>query len=256
MGVSDNGLPSVTRECKKHGPYIVRTASVCGHPLSIGSCPTCVAEHDRECRRIALAGERAAMEAKLARATIPRKLRYCSFDTYVTTTPEQQHALDVCRSFADQFDYMRDSGGVLILAGNTGTGKGHLAASIAMSVLAREMTATYATVQDIVLMLRAGWTNRNEPSELEVLRMLTRVDLLVIDEAGVQFGSDAERNHLYAVIDGRYREQLPMILTTNLSAAELLDVMGERIYSRLRENGQWIPFEWDDWRAHPRSKAA
>ncbi|NNM65077.1 MAG: ATP-binding protein [Burkholderiales bacterium] len=244
-----DGLRAETRKCEKHGPYPVRTKTVRGHKFISGSCPACVTERDREVKRAELADARSSLETRLARSAIPRKLRSCSFDTYIATLPEQQHALRSCRAFAGDFERERANGGVLILGGNTGTGKSHLAASIALSVIAQGATAMFATVQEIILMLRAGWQRRNGPSELEVLRMLTRVDLLIIDEAGVQIGSDAERNQLHAVIDGRYREERPMVLTANLSAPELLDVMGERIYSRLREQGQWVPFDWEDWRA-------
>ena len=247
MDASD--IAMATRHCAKHGHYPVRTMLALGRSIEIGSCPACIALADTERHGFESQMQQLAIDARLDRAGVPKRLRTRSFDNFEATTPEQKTARDVCVEYAKNFDAKLASGSVLILAGNTGTGKGHLAAAIAVSVLTNGNTAVFATAQEIVMLLRGSWGNRSEASELEILRMLCRVDLLVIDEVGVQFGSDAERNQLYAVIDGRYREQLPMILTTNLTPAKLFDVLGQRIFSRLREDGKWLPFDWGDWRA-------
>jgi len=237
-----------TRSCVRHGPYPVRTTVLLGREIVLGSCPKCFGDVNADRARIEKRGRQLEIEARLDRAGIPKILKDRSFGSYFTATPGQRHALQVCREFANNFERVRGTGAALVLAGNTGTGKGHLAASIALEVLHGGMTSMYATAQEIVMLLRASWSDRRQTSELEVLRMLTRVDLLVIDEVGVQFGSESERNQLFAVIDGRYREGLPIVLTTNLTPAKLRDVLGQRIYSRLRENGQWVAFDWGDWR--------
>ena len=225
-------------------------------PRWVGTCEQCEREAAQEADRLQRA-ERARqaeerMREQFGRSGIPKRLRERTFAEYRAETDDQRRALTAARDFAEQFEEHAERGTTLIFAGRTGTGKGHLAAAASMHIIRAGHSAMFATAREILLWLRASWTDREAPSELDVLNRLVGVDLLVIDEIGVQFGTDAERDQLFGVIDGRYREQRPMILTTNLKPAELRKVIGDRSFSRLREDGQWIPFEWEDWRASRR----
>ena len=223
-----------------------------------GECEKCREEweatHQEEAAAAKLREAEKRMQERFGRAGVPARLRDRTFDNYEASSSEQRHALTACRDFAERFEEHLVLGSTLVLAGKTGTGKGHLAASICTTAMRAGRSAFFATSREILLMLRASWSDKDAPSELDVLRQLVAVDLLVIDDIGVQFGTDAERDQLFSVIDGRYREQKPMILTTNLSAAQLQALIGERSYSRLREDGQWIPFDWADWRAQRRAR--
>ncbi len=255
--------------CERHGiaferrleqlpPRIVLGRTLRTPARWTGGCARC----DEEARQADFERSRAekarqaeaAMQERFGRAGVPTRLRGRSFDNYEALEERQRHALTVCRDFAERFEDHLVLGSTLVLAGKTGTGKGHLAAAVCMAAMRAGRTAFFATSREILLMLRASWSDKAAPSELDVLRHLTGVDLLVIDDIGVQFGTDAERDQLFSVIDGRYREQRPMILTTNLSAAQLQALIGERSYSRLREDGQWVAFDWSDYRALRRAR--
>lgn len=245
------------RRHERRAPRMVLGTPFRMPPRWVGSCIECDRENAEDERRQAAAEAQRIAETRMreqfGRAGIPKRLRERTFAEYRVETDGQRHALTAARDFAEQFEEHAERGTVLILAGRTGTGKGHLAAAASMQIIRSGHTAMFATAREILLWLRASWTDKEAPSELDILNRLVDVDLLVIDEIGVQFGTDAERDQLFSVIDGRYREQRPMILTTNLSPAKLKDVIGERSFSRLREDGQWIPFEWEDWRAARRS---
>ena len=79
-------------------------------------------------------------------------------------------------------------------------------------------------------------------------QVFTHTHLLIIDEVGVQFGTEAERTQLFGIIDERYREQRPSILLTNLGLDDSKSFIGARAYDRLRECGQWVPFDWESYR--------
>ncbi len=249
--------------CDKHGTRFERRKErILGRAIAgvhfapparwVGQCPRCAeeqaqAEIEREREEQARQAE-ARMQARFGQAGVPKRLRSRSFENYEATAPGQGFVLTVCRDYAESFEEQLLAGSTLVLAGKTGTGKGHLAAAICMHVMRAGYEAFFSTSREILLMLRASWSDKDASSELEVLRKLIDVDLLVIDDIGVQYGTDAERDQLFSVIDGRYREQKPMILTTNLSANQLLALIGERSFSRLREIGQWVAFDWADWR--------
>ncbi|MCW5323725.1 DNA replication protein DnaC [Verminephrobacter aporrectodeae subsp. tuberculatae] len=257
-------LQTRTANCKTHGDFESRAITLPtlgnkpGKPAKViwSKCPACARETaEREATAKRTEQEQARqqrIEDRLNRAGIPKRFRECSFENYVADSDAKRHALSTAREFAENFPEHARRGSTLVFAGNVGTGKVHLAMSIAQHIIGQGHSAFFATAREIVLMLRARWDDRTAPSELEVLRMLTKVSLLVIDEIGIQFNTDAERDQLFGVIDGRYRELMPTIVTANLSRKALQQTIGERSYSRLREEGNWVPFDWEDFRGQKR----
>jgi DNA replication protein DnaC len=62
--------------------------------------------------------------------------------------------------------------------------------------------------------------------------------LMIVDDLGMERNSEFAREQIFSVIDSRYRSQLPMIVTTNLSLDELkdtTDLSKARIYDRVLE---------------------
>jgi DNA replication protein DnaC len=71
-------------------------------------------------------------------------------------------------------------------------------------------------------------------------------DALIIDEVGVQFGSDTEKMIVFDIIDGRYSNMLPTILISNLALPDVKELIGERAIDRLREDGGVVvAMKWD-----------
>ncbi len=83
------------------------------------------------------------------------------------------------------------------------------------------------------------------------------IDLLVIDEVGIQFGTDTERMILYEILDLRYEAMLPVILTTNITDLKSLEkLLGERIIDRLFEGeSKIVVFEWESHRRFQKAVA-
>lgn len=256
-------LQTRTANCAAHGDFEAKAIPLPtfgNRPAKViwSSCPDCsrmAAEKESADKRADEERARQSrIEDRLSRAGIPKRFRERSFDSYLADTEQKAAALNTAREFADNFTDHARRGSTLVFSGNIGTGKGHLAVAAAQQIMTQGHSAFFATAREIVLMLRARWDDSKAPSELEVLRMLTSMSLLVIDEIGVQFNTDAERDQLFGVIDGRYRELMPTILTTNLNRKALKEAIGERSYSRLREEGTWVVFDWEDFRARSRAE--
>jgi DNA replication protein DnaC len=240
--------------CAKHGEFVSRGIAL---PLASGKviwsgCPACAREsQEQEAAEKRAAEERerqARMEEKLQRAGIPKRFRARTFDAFKAETEPQRKAFDIAKGIADEWPEHQRRGTTIIFSGKPGTGKSHLAIAIAQAVMQVGATAFYVTAREMLLMLRASWDDSSAPSELAVLRMLTSVSLLVIDEVGVQFNTDAEKTQFFSVIDGRYRDQMPMILLTNHGKKGVCEYLGERSFDRLREDGIWVPFDWPSYR--------
>ncbi|RLB23455.1 MAG: hypothetical protein DRG76_04215, partial [Deltaproteobacteria bacterium] len=91
----------------------------------------------------------------------------------------------------------------------------------------------------------------NSPvTESELLSRLQKLDLLVIDEIGVQFGTDTERMILFEILDSRYEDMMPTIVTTNISTiADLEVLLGPRLIDRFFEGqSKLLLFDWESYR--------
>lgn len=192
--------------------------------------------------------EQIRIEKMLDRACIPLRFREKSFDNFIASTPEQNKALSIAKEFSEQFYVHYKDGSSLVFSGKAGTGKTHLALSIAQEVMNAGYTATYLNAMDIIRMIRDTWRKDSDKSETDVLNLLGRIDLLIIDEVGVQRGTDDEQMLLFDVINRRYSDMMPIILLTNLGTKGFSEFITERSYDRLRENGTWVSFEWGSYR--------
>jgi DNA replication protein DnaC len=110
-------------------------------------------------------------------------------------------------------------------------------------------TAMYLRAGDMIRRVRGTWRKDSDQSEEEVLNLLgADLDLLIIDEVGVQRGTEDEQMTLFDVLDRRYSELRPTILLTNLGGRAFADFLGPRIMDRLRERAVFVPFRWDSYR--------
>ncbi|MEW6563809.1 MAG: ATP-binding protein [Pseudomonadota bacterium] len=260
MDVFSPQPPSKAMQCAAHGDYIAHALPLPYFKQAVWSgCPACAEArrlHAEHTQRIAEERARQArLEASLNRAGIPKRFRERNLENFAVEHAGQQRVLDFARQYVADFEAQRRRGATVVFSGRPGTGKSHLAIAIAQAVMQHGATAFYVTAREMMLMLRASWGGARAPSELEVLRMLTDVGLLVVDEIGVQFNTDTERTQFFSVIDGRYREQMPSLLLTNLDRDGLSAFLGERSFDRLREAGCWLAFDWEGWRARPHPPA-
>ena len=82
------------------------------------------------------------------------------------------------------------------------------------------------------------------------MAIYTQCDLLIIDEVGVQRGSDFEKETFFDVINERYENMRPTIILSNLTIEEIKVFLGERVFDRLRENGgKAFLLDWPSYRA-------
>ncbi len=233
--------------CQIHGEYESRLLAVFGKKSRWSSCPACnkikeQAEADRQ-KRLDEMSKQHEIESGLNRCGVPPRLLRESFDTFKITNADQKRVFEVAKSFVQKFHEHQKNGNCLIFSGGTGTGKGHLAAAIAAQTIKNGHSAYYSTLFEIIMMMRASWTDKKATSEHEILNMLGDVSLLVIDEVGLRALSESEKGQIFNLINRRYENLKPMILTTNLASNDLEKIVGERSFSRLIEVSNWVSFK-------------
>lgn len=121
----------------------------------------------------------------------------------------------------------------LLLYGPPGTGKSFYAACIANDVISRGNTALYTTFGSIAARMQESYEARPE-----IMAELEKPSLLILDDLGAERDTEYMQEIVFEVINLRYRRSKPMIVTTNLTATELMNteaVGKNRIYDRLME---------------------
>lgn len=197
-----------------------------------------IERYRRECKTRALLG----------RSGIAPLHQGCRFDNFKAETPEQATALTKAKAFANGFDDR--CGGGFVFSGNCGTGKNHLAAAIANTLLAKGKPVVMITVNELMMRSRECYGTNARMSEAQFVRQLVEVPLLVIDELGLQRNSDAEKLLLNTVIDQRLSNLRPTGLLTNLNYELLAGLLGERIMDRIVQGGcDWVAFTWESYRS-------
>lgn len=182
-----------------------------------------------------LADERRASKVRrvgemLSRSAVPVRYRDAKL---VAVRGEQMAAYALAERFVANFADRLKSGAGMVLHGPVGTGKTHLACAMANALAGQLRTVLYCTALELVTLVRSSWRRDAEGSEFEVYAGFAEPQLLIIDEIGVQSGSDFERMVLTAVVDLRSRACLPTVVISNLEPMPLLELLGDRLFDRL-----------------------
>jgi len=133
----------------------------------------------------------------------------------------------------------------LVLIGDTGLGKSHIAASICYEAILRGYPTACITAFDLVSRIHKAY---NPASRIEYY---AKVRVLCIDELGYTYHKKEDTDILFQIISKR-NEILPTIVTTNLSPKEWGSIFSataaSAILDRLSFNGTFITFEGRSYR--------
>ncbi|OWO84009.1 DNA replication protein DnaC [Photorhabdus luminescens] len=185
----------------------------------------------------------------LRAVNIAPRFELATFENYQPKTVAAKHNFGICQNYANSWEKRKKAGEGLVLCGRPGTGKTHLAVAICRVVATEKQACAFMTTASrIIRAFRRSWNHESEQTEFETLRFYSELDLLVIDEIGVQYGTDSERNILFEVMNNRYEDLLPTILISNLSLSELSDLLGERVIDRMSHGGVVLAFDWSSYR--------
>lgn len=179
-----------------------------------------------------------------------RELSFDGFQIYDSHREQMAGILRVCKEYAENFEQTQRDGKWLIMLGGCGTGKGHLAAAIANMVMTRNLgTVIFRKYIELVSKIKETWHGKSDVAENEIIEAVRECDLLILDEIGMQFETNAERVILYRVLDSRYENVRPLIMTSNLSEKQLEKVIGERAIDRIYEPpNRILVFDWPSYR--------
>ena len=157
--------------CKKHGEFEkVSFTGVDGAEYKRDECEECRkkswAEEDlRNFYTNKETEQEISLQKKKALSSLtklPKRFEYCSFERTESLAPEQQKIVDVCKSYAEKFDEIKERGTSMVFCGKTGTGKTHIASAIINYI--KENHYEYSmmtTVSKLIRAIRSTYSNKS-----------------------------------------------------------------------------------------------
>ncbi len=143
--------------------------------------------------------------------------------------PEPRQNLEM--TYCAAMDFAKSPDGWLVLQGVNGCGKTHLAAAIANERLKAGEPVLFVVVPDFLDHLRSTFSPKSEVSYDQLFEEVRNTPLLILDDFGEQSTTPWAQEKLYQVINYRYNERKPTVITTCCS----LDEIEDRISSRLAD---------------------
>lgn len=213
--------------CEKHNRNFVTIQLPNSKPYTV--CETCHRE-EQERQNSIKAQEQFEREQEQKRlyflkdfSLMDDDLKSASFETYHAVTKEQKEDLKNVRSqlrgYLDGQDYN------IVLIGDTGVGKSHLAYSAlkALSDHTKKM-GLFINVVDLLAKIKEDFS-----LEAEYIRRISEAEWLVLDDLGTEKVTEWSNGILYSILNKRTKT----IITTNLSPQDIMGIYGKRVYSRV-----------------------
>jgi DNA replication protein DnaC len=160
-------------------------------------------------------------------STSAKDMRSWRFEKDDNTNPKISQ---MAKRYVEGFEAFKQQGKGLLLHGPTGTGKTFITACIANALIDkgyRVLMTSFSRVENTVF----GLSDKQEYYD-----QLNKYDLLILDDFGVERSTEYKQEIVYHVIDARTKANLPLIVTSNITAQELKNPKNtneQRVFSRL-----------------------
>ena len=166
--------------------------------------------------------------------------------TFANADGTNEQIMTAAQNYVDHFGEFLKSGKGLLLFGTVGTGKTYAAACIANALIDKGYPVLMTNFARIANTVGGMWEGKQEYYD-----SLNRYPLLILDDLATERKTEYMQEIVFNVIDSRYRANLPLIVTTNLTSEELKhpsDISYQRTFSRLLEMCLPVKIEGKDKR--------
>lgn len=221
--------PSFITNCETHGQYVTAYAN--------GKCIAC----EDDFKKIKADKEILKYKQELINlANIPPRYINKDFTNYKELSQEHKLLKDIIQN-----TYNKNQN--LIITGNTGTGKTHLAIALLKKLILEHEINMNNKITKLAYYLKYYNLTSLKIESTKLFNEITSCQYLVIDEFGAN-DTDFKERLLFEIIDKRYDNYLSTIIITNATKDEFKSKLTDMTYSRLRQNALLLQAKHQDYR--------
>lgn len=209
-------------------------------------------QHEETMRNIENRNEQERIQKLFEESMMSARFKDRTFENFKQYNDSLVFAFGTARKYANNFENVRKlSRNGIIFTGGVGSGKTHLAAAIANHLLNKGVKVVFGTMSDFLEKIKEGFTTDSN----ETIKSLRNAELLIIDDFGKEKETVWSKEQIFKIINSRYENNLPMIITTEFSPKTIIARFEQAVYSRINECCFPIKIEADDYRL-PSTKGA
>ena len=179
---------------------------------------------------------------------VPTRFVDATLENYLVENEKQTQIVKDIHFFLESLSKKLNTG--LIMIGKTGTGKTHLCYGIMKKFIKKyPMTGCPKMIKcaELIRLFKANWQTK-QTTEQRIIDDFSNYKFLIINEIGIQFNSEMEKQYLTEIVDNRYERMYPTILVGNITMPEITISIGDRIIDRFRQDGKVLAFDWESYR--------
>ena len=184
------------------------------------------------------------VQAAFSNSTYDESIKHATVNNYKPQNESQKYAKDTAVEYVTNFSL--DNPRTIIFQGSYGTGKSHLAFAITKALRDKGYKVAFMHIPDLMDRIKNTYNKASLQSTDELIDELSNLDLLVLDDVGVE-DTQHTLGKLFSIVNKR--QNLNNIYTTNLSKKQLIKSQDwERISTRMNKNARRVKVLGEDWR--------
>jgi DNA replication protein DnaC len=204
-------------------------------------------------------------EGVAAACRLPPRYAHCTFATFETGNASLEEARDTAMRYCSRHPFSEtDEGLGLLLTGENGVGKTHLAVAVLCElVTTKGARAQFWDFNELIREIKNSYNPETRMTEEQVLEPVITTDVLLLDDLGAWKMTDWMVDTLFYILNSRYLAKRVTLITTNFDDADrqtvlkadqlvrkefLVERIGQRLRSRLMEMCLVVRMKGHDFR--------